>query len=121
NYGSRIEPFNGQITAQSAPAGRFVPARNYPEVKCMPCWNDVTPRLGLAYDLFGNARTALKASVNKFMAGQTLGFAQRYNPFSSQSDVRTWNDANRHDVAQDNEIGTPHTTRFCGAGLHTRR
>ena len=70
----------------------------------MPCWNDVTPRFGVAYDLFGNARTALKASVNKYMAGQTLGFAQRYNPFSSQSDVRTWTDLNNDDIAQDSEI-----------------
>jgi hypothetical protein len=70
----------------------------------MPCWNDVTPRFGVAYDLFGNARTALKASVNKYMAGQTLGFAQRYNPFSSQSDTRAWVDANNDDIAQDAEI-----------------
>jgi hypothetical protein len=117
NYGLRLEYFNGQITAQSAPAGRFVPARNYPEVKCMPCWFDVTPRFGVAYDLFGNARTALKAGVNKFMAGQTLGFAQRYNPFSSQSDVRTWADTNRDDIAQDIEIGPANIANFGSAVL----
>src|SRR4030095_7520084 len=103
NYGLRYEYFNGEITEQSAPAGRFVPARHFDRIPCMPCWNDFTPRFGVAYDVFGNARTALKASVNKYMAGQTLGFAQRYNPFSSQNDVRTWNDANGDDVAQDTE------------------
>ena len=83
----------------------------------MPCWNDFTPRFGVAYDLFGNARTALKASVNKYMAGQTLGFAQRYNPFSSQSDVRTWADANGDDIAQDNEIAAiGNNMRFGQAG-----
>ena len=117
NYGLRIEHFDGQIAAQDAPAGRFVPARSYPEVKCMPCWNDVTPRLGVAYDLFGNARTALKAGVNKFMAGQTLGFAQRYNPFSSQSDTRTWSDTNRDDIAQDSEIGPSNIANFGSAVL----
>lgn len=117
NYGLRLERFNGEITAQSAPAGRFVPARNYPAVTCMPCWFDVTPRFGVAYDVFGNARTALKAGLNKFMAGQTLGFAQRYNPFSSQSDTRTWSDLNRDDIAQDNEIGPSNIANFGSAVL----
>jgi hypothetical protein len=104
NYGIRYEYFNGEIQEQTGAAGRFVPARFFERVPCMPCWNDVTPRFGVAYDLFGNARTALKASVNKYMAGQTLGFAQRYNPFSSQSDTRAWVDANNDDIAQDAEI-----------------
>jgi hypothetical protein len=119
NYGIRYEYFNGEIQEQDAPAGRFVPARNFERIGCMPCWNDFTPRFGVAYDVFGNARTALKASVNKYMAGQTLGFAQRYNPFSSQSDVRTWNDLNGDDVAQDSEIGPTNNVRF-GEAVLTR-
>jgi len=117
NYGLRLEYFNGEITEQNGPAGRFVPERHFAEIKCMPCWTDVTPRFGVAYDLFGNARTALKASVNKYMAGQTLGFAQRYNPFSSQSDTRTWTDRNGDDVAQDSEIGVSNNARFGEAVL----
>jgi hypothetical protein len=110
---------SGSITEQDALSGRFVPARHFSEIKCMPCWFDVTPRFGVSYDLFGNARTALKASVNKYMAGQTLGFAQRYNPFSSQSDTRTWSDLNNDDIAQDNEIGPPNDVRF-GQAVLTR-
>ena len=120
NYGIRLEYFNGEIAEQNSPAGRFVPARHFDAIACMPCWFDVTPRLGVAYDLFGTARTALKASVNKYMAGQTLGFAQRYNPFSSQNDTRRWDDLNNDDVAQDIEIGPPNDARFGQATL-TRR
>jgi hypothetical protein len=120
NYGIRFEYFNGEISDQQALPGRFAPARQFEKIPCMPCWNDVTPRLGVAYDLFGNARTALKASVNKYMAGQTLGFAQRYNPFSSQSDTRTWNDLNNDDIAQDIEIGPSNNLRF-GEPTLTRR
>ncbi len=87
----------------------------------MPCWTDWTPRFGVAYDLFGNARTALKASVNKYMAGQTLGFAQRYNPFSTQSDVRSWADLNGDDVAQDNEIAAVGNNLRFGQPVLTRR
>jgi hypothetical protein len=91
--------------AQSAPAGRFVPARSFPEVDNMPNWNDVAPRLSGVYDLFGNGQTAIKASVNKYMQGQALGFAKRYNPMVLQTDRRTWRDLNGDNIAQDNEIG----------------
>ena len=120
NFGVRLEYFNAEIAEQSSPAGRFAPVRQFDRIGCMPCWFDWTPRFGVAYDLFGNARTALKASVNKYMAGQTVGYAQRYNPFSSQSDTRTWNDLNRDDVAQDNEIGLSNNVRF-GLPTLTRR
>jgi hypothetical protein len=112
NYGIRFEYFNGEISEQDSPPGRFAPVRHFDEVGCMPCWFDITPRFGVSYDLFGNARTALKASVNKYMAGQTLGFAQRYNPFQSQNDTRTWNDVNNDDVAQDIEIGPSNNNAF---------
>src|SRR5262249_45086660 len=111
---------NGEIQEQSAPAGRFATVRHFERVPCMPCWFDVTPRLGVAYDLFGDAKTALKASVNRYMAGQTLGFAQRYNPFQTQSDVRTWNDANNDDIAQDTEIGPSNNNAF-GLPVLSRR
>ena len=119
NYGLRYEYFNGEITEQTGDPGRFVPARHFDRVSCMPCWNDITPRFGAAYDLFGDARTAVKFSVNKYMAGQTLGFAQRYNPFSSQSDTRTWVDSNLDDIAQDSEIGVSNNARF-GEAVLTR-
>jgi hypothetical protein len=104
NAGLRTEVFRAQISDQDVAAGRFVPARHWDKTPCMPCWTDFAPRVGVAYDLFGNARTALKASFNKYMAGQTLGYAQRYNPLRIQSDDRTWRDTNGDNIAQDNEI-----------------
>jgi hypothetical protein len=105
NAGVRFEHFNGQILAQNAPAGRFVPARSFVQVDNLPNWNDVTPRFSLVYDLFGNGKTAIKGSVNKYMQGQALGFARRYNPMALTSDRRTWRDLNGDGVAQDDEIG----------------
>ena len=46
----------------------------------MPSWFDIAPRLGVSYDLFGNARTALKASFGKYMAGQTTSFPAALQP-----------------------------------------
>jgi hypothetical protein len=34
-------------------------------------YNDVTPRLGFAYDLFGNGKTALKANLGKYVQAAT--------------------------------------------------
>jgi len=43
-------------------------------------WHDVTPRLGLTWDLFGTGKTALKTSLNKYLIGLgTFSFA----PFNS--------------------------------------
>ena len=46
------------------------------------------------------------------MAGQTLGYAQRYNPLRIQSDDRTWRDANGDNVAQETEIGPSNNLAF---------
>src|SRR5262245_47388460 len=38
-------------------------------------WKDISPRIGVAYDVFGNGRTALKASVAKYVADQQIAGA----------------------------------------------
>jgi hypothetical protein len=111
--GVRFEHFNTSIPEQSAAAGRFVPARHFDAVKNLPNWNDVAPRFGAAYDLFGNGKTAIKGSVSRYMvAYSTVGFAQVYNPMFLTSDIRTWRDANGDDVAQDTEIGPSQIAQF---------
>lgn len=120
NMGVRFEYFNAEIATQDVPAGRFVPARHFDKVPDLPNWFDVAPRFGASYDLFGNAKTALKATVNKYMAGQGVGFAQRYNPLQLQTDIRTWTDRNGDDIAQDDEIG-PRNNRAFGLPFLLRR
>ena len=44
----------------------------------MDAYNDITPRVGVAYDLFGNGKTALK-----FNWGKYLGFASNDPPYTS--------------------------------------
>ena len=34
-------------------------------------WDDVTPRMGVAYDLFGNGKTAVKVNIGKYMEAFT--------------------------------------------------
>ena len=43
-------------------------------------WKDISPRVGFAMDVFGNGRTALKASYARYVAGQAIAFANQVNP-----------------------------------------
>jgi hypothetical protein len=91
-YGARYDYFNGYAPDQTAPAGRFVPARQSDAVHCIPCWNDWSVRVGASYDLFGNGKTALKTSIGKFLAQQALGLTGNLNPMTGQTDRRAWTD-----------------------------
>jgi hypothetical protein len=118
--GLRVEWIKASIPAQVSGAGRFVPAREFAPEDNMPNWGpDVSPRFAVAYDLFGNSKTALKASVGKYMRSAALGFATNYNPMRTLSDRRTWTDRNGDDIAQDNEIGAVNRP-FDVIGVRTR-
>jgi hypothetical protein len=112
NMGLRMERFNAQIKDQTAGAGRFAPERTFSAVTGMPSWFDLAPRIGVSYDLFGNARTAVKATIGRYMAGQTTSFPARYNPLQISSDTRTWRDLNGDNLAQANEIGPSNNAAF---------
>ena len=57
-----------QLPAQTLGPTVYTPTRNvtFPAGD-LASLNDVTPKLGVAYDLFGNGRTALKASLSKYV------------------------------------------------------
>ena len=112
NPGARYEYLRGSTSAEDLPPGRFVPARHFDAVKNLPNWTDVSPRFGLAVDLFGNGRTAVKGNVGKYTQQESTGFANTYNPSVSSADIRTWRDLNGDDLAQDNEIGPPTNATF---------
>jgi hypothetical protein len=114
NGGVRLDWLNAYDNPQTAPAGRFVPLRQFPEVDDVPDWGpDVSPRLALAYDLFGSAKTALKFSVGKFMNVFTTDYALRFNPMAIAATSLPWSDrdllgatlgTNGDDIAQENEF-----------------
>jgi len=79
-------------------AGPFVPARHVEELKGVPEWSDINPRVGVAYDVFGNGRTAIKASVGRFNQLSRSDMTRRFHPFSSSvnSAFRNWTDGNNN-------------------------
>ncbi len=104
NAGVRYDQFHGWMPAQSSPAGTWVPARQYPATD-VQTWRDVTPRLGVAYDLDGSARTVLKGSFSQYIANEAVGIVESVNPSSLDSSNRcAWTDLNGDLYAQANEI-----------------
>jgi len=104
NLGVRFDFQHAATLDRVSPAGRFVGTRRFDPIE-MPKWNTVSPRLGASYDLFGNAKTALKFSAGKYYLPRATGLADDYNPLTYITDRRTWRDLNGDDIAQDDEIG----------------
>jgi carboxypeptidase family protein len=115
NLGVRYDSLYGVIPEHHLPVGIFVPARDFPAVKGSPDWKNVNPRLGVSYDLFGNGKSALKASLGRFVP---YTVAASNNPASNQaaSATRTWSDANGNYVP-DCVLGpgVPGANGECGA------
>ena len=99
NVGLRWETLNAKVLAGKSPAGRFVPERTFDEIADVPDWNDFAPRMALVYDLFGNGRTAIKYSLNRYNLSRTTGIAANYNPLLSQTATLPWRDVNGNDIA----------------------
>jgi hypothetical protein len=98
NYGARWEYFAHGIPEESSGAGRFVKARTFGPID-MPTWKSIAPRGGIVYDLFGNQKTAIKASFGKYMQAGTTGFANSQNPLILQTtNTVSWTDLNSQGV-----------------------
>jgi hypothetical protein len=115
NLGLRYDGLNGYVPAQKLPAGIFVPARDFPEVKDTPNWKNINPRLGVSYNVFGNGKTALKAGLGRYVPYTVTA---SNNPAANQaaSATRTWTDSN-HNYIPDCVLGpsVPQANGECGA------
>ncbi|MEO8680489.1 MAG: carboxypeptidase regulatory-like domain-containing protein [Vicinamibacterales bacterium] len=100
NIGLRWETLNSSVMAGASPAGRFAPERKFPEIKDVPAWNNFAPRMALVYDVFGNGKTAVKYSLNRYNLSRTTGIAAQYNPLVSATATLPWTDVNGDDIAQ---------------------
>jgi hypothetical protein len=140
-YGLRFEYVNGHIPAQDVAPTEFVPfARHYAALDGVPSWKDFSPRMGAAFDVFGNGRTAVKGSLGRYVAALpgAATIPGQYNPLATSVNVvnRSWNDADGNYVpncdlmnpAQNGECGpisnanfghdNPNATQYAGDVLH---
>jgi hypothetical protein len=129
NPGIRYEYFNSMVKEQWRSEGRFVPGNIFPEIPDVPVWKDWAPRFGMAYDVFGTGRTAVKFAANKYVRPMAGSFVKRYNPARGlATDIRDWFDVDlvpgtgarsgiprptdRDGIVQNNEIGRSNNLQF---------
>jgi hypothetical protein len=106
NAGVRFDQFIGATLPETLPAGTFNLAATFsdcPDGKnnlnagctgTVQNWKDISPRVGVAFDVFGNGKTAIKASVARYVAGQAIATADAANPENTVglTDTRAWKD-----------------------------
>src|SRR4029453_10387554 len=83
-----------------------VPERTFAAIENLPNWRNPAPRFAAVYDVFGNAKTAVKYSLNRYNLARKTGIAADYNPLVSlgattaTSPALAWRDINGDDIAQ---------------------
>ncbi len=112
NLGVRFNNFNGHAPETRMPAGPWVPERAFPATKNAPNWTNVNPRIGGAYDLFGNGKTALKASLGRYTPYSIAAVDIPANNQATNT-TRTWSDANSNYVP-DCDLRSPVANGECG-------
>jgi len=96
-----------------APVEIFYPSRSTPGYD----WKDVTPRLGVAYDLFGNGKTAVRFNLGKYLEAITATNTDLdMNPIvrTATNTTRGWTDSNR-DYVPNCDLDNPAANGECAA------
>ena len=119
-YGLRYSYVSDGWPEQSLGPTPLTPTRNlaFPAQHGFLTWHDLTPNLGAVYDVFGNGKTAVKVSLNKYLENASAGgpIFTDPNPINTliTSTTRSWDDGNRDYVPQCNLL-SPVANGECGA------
>jgi hypothetical protein len=128
NLGVRFDKLWGFSPAQEAPGepvegawpgalriNEWLGERSFAQTGNSPDWNDISPRVGMAYDLFGDGRTAIKASLGRYVAKIGNEITQANNPIvrSIESTNRSWADSNGNYIP-DCDLGNFGANGECG-------
>ncbi|HET7618181.1 MAG TPA: TonB-dependent receptor plug domain-containing protein, partial [Vicinamibacterales bacterium] len=121
--GIRWERVEGWVPAQSSPPSPWFPegtvlptvvggqpfdyvvTRDFDELRDIPLWKNVGPRLNVVYDVTGRGKTVVKASAARYNQIIGTGTPGGLNPNGTIQERYVWNDKNGDMIFQDGEQG----------------
>jgi hypothetical protein len=119
--GVRLDFLNTSTEPFTLGPHRWLPNRNtfFDAVEDVPNWKDVNPRVSVAYDLFGNGRTALKGSASRGVQQESIAIARANNPANTVSTTtqRVWTDSDL-DFFPDCDLTIAAANGECGGYLN---
>jgi hypothetical protein len=105
NAGIRVDGVSAHLPAQTSPAGNFVESRSFEKTDVFDFGPNIGPRLGIAYDLFGTGRTAVKAYYGRFYNQFGSQIAEAANPNAITNQSVSWTDRNGNLALDPGELG----------------
>jgi hypothetical protein len=109
NLGVRWDRQRDEALASTVPANplipQIMPAIEFPGVESPVTYNDVSPRLGLTYDLFGTGRSIFRSSYSMYFGQMSTGeLAGDLVAIGAVMVRYPWNDANGDSFVQADEL-----------------
>ena len=115
NLGLRFDYFAGYTPEGAVGPGLFGAGLEFERVDEVPTWKDISPRVGVAVDLFGDGKTAIKGSISRGVALEGTDHTLAQHPANriQSRTTRFWTDANG-DFVPDCDLRSVSASGECG-------
>lgn len=106
NLGVRLDQQSSYLPEETAPASRFFPDRIVQaKTDDLISWTNLSPRLGVIYDVTGSAKTLVKANYARYYWQIFTTKAGQASLAGTRTYRYTWNDLNSNQQFTTNELG----------------